>query len=241
MIKNIVIGILVATVLVGVGLASYQKGPNADAIVSETHTESVDGQGYGQGGNGRGQGQGQVANAEAVENQGNGNGDGRGQGDVQVDGQGNGGPDPEAHDDHELLPASSNDPLTQAEIDGLLAAIDDEYHAWAIYDQVLADFGDARPFSNIINSEAQHIGSLVELFERYDIPVPENTWVGNVDSFESLQAACQGGVDAEIANAALYDGIFAGTDRSDILGVYQSLQSASANNHQAAFERCATR
>lgn len=36
-------------------------------------------------------------------------------------------------------------------------ALDDEYHAWAIYDQVIAEFGEARPFITICQAEARHI------------------------------------------------------------------------------------
>lgn len=33
------------------------------------------------------------------------------------------------------------DRLTEHEIEALREALDDEYHAWATYDQVIADFG----------------------------------------------------------------------------------------------------
>ena len=34
------------------------------------------------------------------------------------------------------------DRLTEHEIEALREALDDEYHAWATYDQVIADFGE---------------------------------------------------------------------------------------------------
>ena len=39
----------------------------------------------------------------------------------------------------------------ETEIDTLLEALDDEYMAWAIYDQVISDFGEVRPFINILD------------------------------------------------------------------------------------------
>ncbi len=129
--------------------------------------------------------------------------------------------------------------LTPAEINGLLLALNDEYHAWATYDQVLKDFGDVTPFSNIIHAEAQHISMLETLFNTYGVPVPENSWIGNAPQFASTTEACEAGVQAEIENAVLYENIFATTQRDDILTVYQSLQSASWNNHLPAFQRCA--
>ena len=52
--------------------------------------------------------------------------------------------------------------LSQAEINALLEALDDEYRAWSTYDQVLRDFGDVRPFINIREAEARHIETLLE-------------------------------------------------------------------------------
>jgi len=53
--------------------------------------------------------------------------------------------------------------LTDIEIRMLQEALDDEYHAWAIYDQVIADFGEVRPFINIRQAEARHIEALLGL------------------------------------------------------------------------------
>jgi hypothetical protein len=129
-------------------------------------------------------------------------------------------------------------PLSEGEIDGLLLALNDEYHAWAVYDQVIADFGDVRPFTNIRRSEATHISALTELFDAYDVPVPDNPWPGNVPSFDSVTDACAAGAAAEIANVDLYDELFSSTDRDDVLTVYQSLQRASEESHLPAFQRC---
>ena len=132
-----------------------------------------------------------------------------------------------------------NGGLTAEEIEGLLLALNDEYHAWAVYDQVIKDHGEVRPFSSIIKSEAAHIDQLVALFETYDLPVPENPWIGNVPSFASTSDACHVGVEAEILNVELYDRIFASTDRDDTITVYEALQRASNEKHLPAFERCA--
>ena len=129
--------------------------------------------------------------------------------------------------------------LSETEIHGLLLALNDEYRAWAIYDQVLIDFGiDTRPFSNIISSEAQHIDKLISLFLVYEITVPENLWIGNAPSFDSVPDACAAGVGAEIENVALYDELYTSTERDDIITVYDALQRASLEKHLPAFERC---
>lgn len=130
------------------------------------------------------------------------------------------------------------DTLTEAEIRTLHEALDDEYHAWATYDQVIRDFGEVPPFSNIREAEARHIEALRSLYARYGLPVPENTWPGRVDRYPSLQAACEAGVAAEIANAGMYDRLLTATERPDILTVLRNLQEASQQRHLPAFQRC---
>lgn len=136
----------------------------------------------------------------------------------------------------------SGDRLDDREVQGLLEALDDEYRAHATYQQVLADFGaDVRPFVNIVEAEARHIDALLSVFDRYGIERPENPWPGNVTRYASVAEACRAGVDAEIANAELYDRLLTSTDRPDVLAVYRNLQRASQENHLPAFRRGAER
>ena len=89
-------------------------------------------------------------------------------------------------------------PLNEIEIQALNEALNDEYLAWATYDQVIADFGDVPPFSNIREAEARHIEAICTLFARYGLPVPENPWPGKVERYANLQAACAAGVAAAL-------------------------------------------
>jgi hypothetical protein len=131
--------------------------------------------------------------------------------------------------------------LDEAEIRVLHEALDDEHKAWATYDQVIHDFGPERPFINIRDAEARHIEALRSLFERYGLKVPENPWLGRVPRFASLREACNGGIQAEIANSALYDRLLRSTSREDILAVLRNLQRASQERHLPAFRRGASR
>jgi len=108
--------------------------------------------------------------------------------------------------------------LTETEI----RALNDEYRSFVTYDQMLAGFGVAQPFSNIHEAEGRHIEALCVLFTRYGLPVPDNSWPVMVDRFASLQAACEASVVAEIANAEIYERLLRATERPDILGVPQS-------------------
>ncbi len=129
--------------------------------------------------------------------------------------------------------------LEKKEVEGLLLALNDEYMAMAIYQGVNKKFNDPRPFSNIVRAEEQHAQRLIGLFETYKIPVPKNPWTGNVPEFDSVKAACEAGVQAEVVNKELYGRLFETTKREDITLVYKALQRASEENHMPAFERCA--
>ena len=129
--------------------------------------------------------------------------------------------------------------LTETEIHALNEALDDEYRSFATYDQVLADFGEVPPFSNIREAEGRHIEALCVMFTRYELPVPENPWLGKVERYASLQEACEAGIAAEIANGEIYERLLRTTERSDILRVFHNLQEASQKRHLPAFQRCA--
>lgn len=131
--------------------------------------------------------------------------------------------------------------LTSCEVRVLTEALDDEYRSWATYDQVIADFGEVRPFINVREAEARHIQALLGLFERYGVAVPTNPWPGKTERYPSLRAACEAGVAAEIANGDMYTRLLGQTQREDILRVLRNLQEASQQRHLPAFQRCAHR
>jgi hypothetical protein len=131
--------------------------------------------------------------------------------------------------------------LTEREMGVLLEALDDEYHACATYDQVIADFGDVSPFTNIREAEARHIEALLSLFRRFGLQVPHNSWPGRVERYPSLLAACEAGVAAEVANAGLHERLLATTEHPEIAVVLRRLQEASQQRHLPAFRRCVGR
>jgi len=131
--------------------------------------------------------------------------------------------------------------LSVAEVIALLEAIDDEHLAHATYAQVLTDFGDVRPFSNIVDAEARHIDALATVMHRYGVPVPANAWPGRVPRYSSVTDACAAGLQAEIDNAELYDRLMAATSRPDIVEMFRNLREASQERHLPAFRRCAER
>jgi hypothetical protein len=174
------------------------------------------GRGQGQGGRGQGQGQGALGEGRA----------GRGQGQGAYGGGDDG-----------ILPGGGD--LGEEEAEALREALADEYKAWSVYDQVIADFGAVRPFTNIQRAEENHIAALLRLFDAYGLDAPANEWPGNVPAFDTLAEACAAGVQAEIDNADLYDSFSGAVDNPDIVRVFAALQRASQEQHLPAFQRCA--
>lgn len=129
-------------------------------------------------------------------------------------------------------------PLSDAEAQALQKAILEEYGAYNLYATVNVQFGNTIPFSYIVRAEQQHINALVRQAEKYGLIVPENPGLATPPTFASLAEACQAGVDAEIADAALYDELKLVTTNADLLQVYDRLQNASLTSHLPAFQLC---
>ena len=129
-------------------------------------------------------------------------------------------------------------PLTDSEVEALNLALDDEFHALAVYQSVIATFGEVDPFVEIAISEQRHIDALIKQFNKYDLDVPDNHWSGNVPKFDSIEQACQAGVEAEIANVELYNQLFRMTNDMKLTRVFTNLSNVSLNSHLPQFEAC---
>ncbi|PKO23965.1 MAG: DUF2202 domain-containing protein [Chloroflexi bacterium HGW-Chloroflexi-1] len=104
----------------------------------------------------------------------------------------------------------------------------------------LAQFGNIYPFSQIARSEQQHVNALARLFAKYGLAVPANPGLASTPTWSTVADACQTGVAAEIADAALYDELKPSVDNADTqsVRVFANLQAASLNSHLPAFEAC---
>jgi len=122
----------------------------------------------------------------------------------------------------------------------LKLALEDEFKAYTTYQRIIDTFGLVRPFSMIIRAEESHIASIKALFDKYGLQIPANPWINKISVPATVQQACQIGVDAEIANAALYKETLLPqvSAYEDITQVFTSLMSASEQNHLPAFNRC---
>lgn len=128
--------------------------------------------------------------------------------------------------------------LREGEIEALHRALDDEYHALAVYQSVIVAFGPVEPFVEITAAEQRHIEALSNQFNKHGLPIPENPWIGQIPPFESVQQACLASAQAEIDNAALYDQIFSQVADPSLIRVFTNLRNASLENHLPQFEAC---
>jgi hypothetical protein len=121
----------------------------------------------------------------------------------------------------------------------LTAALQDEYHAEAVYQAVIEDFGSVWPFANVVRAEQAHAASVARLFANRGVTAPSSAWSpSNAPRFDSLAAACAAAADAERANVAIYDGPLATDLPLDVRTVFTNNRAASLEAHLPAFERC---
>ena len=84
-------------------------------------------------------------------------------------------------------------------------ALLDEYKARDTYQKIIDTFGPVRPFINIVEAEQTHIEFLLPLYEKYAIPLPPEPDPERITAPDSLLKACEMGIEAEMANIAMYD------------------------------------
>jgi rubrerythrin len=106
-------------------------------------------------------------------------------------------------------------------------AVEDEYLARSEYEIAINTFGDEKPFPNIINSEVTHINWLKELFNRYNLEVPEDESKKYLGIPGSLKTAIEYGIDAEIENINMYENFLGKDIPDDVRSVFTKLRDAS--------------
>lgn len=163
-----------------------------------------------------------------------------GQGNTNAQGQGNASECVTSTADAEAEQTTEAQALTgtaSAELEAMMiAAIEDEYKAEAEYEALIDNFGAVKPFTNIVDAEANHIDALEVLFAAYDMPVPENNGDDFVVIPATLAEALQTGIDAEIKNIAIYEDFLKQDLPQDVEDTFTNLMNAS-ENHLASFER----
>ena len=123
----------------------------------------------------------------------------------------------------------------------LNASIQDEYRSHATYAGVLVNFPDQKPFSNIVEAEAQHISAVSQLFDVRGLSVPGSQYAtGDIAGFSTVTAACSASVVSETASYQMYDEFLKllGAAPADVVNVFTNLRNASRDKHLPAFSTC---
>lgn len=131
--------------------------------------------------------------------------------------------------------------MNEQTIAALEEALLDEYKARATYKKALETFGPTRPFSNIVEAENRHVQALLRQYERLDLTPPADDWEGYIEAPNSIAAACEEAIKAEIENGEMYDRLLPLVDDQAVYEVLLNLQDASQNRHLPAFRRCLER
>lgn len=132
--------------------------------------------------------------------------------------------------------------LAMSESEAVLAALDDEYRAFATYKAVMDRLGAVRPFTNIQRAETVHAAMLIDYARRNGIAVPSNPYLGaNLPAAPaSVAEACKIGLQAEIDNAGLYTDrlLPAAQGNAELTAIFTKLMNDSQQKHLRAFQRC---
>ena len=125
-------------------------------------------------------------------------------------------------------------------VDRLRWAVEDEYLARGEYEAVMARFGAMRPYDNIMAAEEQHLAWLKAEYQARGLPFPTDGSASSVVVPTDLKAAAQAGVDAEIANIAMYSSFLSRPELSrpenaSVRDLFERLKRAS-ENHLRAFK-----
>jgi rubrerythrin len=128
----------------------------------------------------------------------------------------------------------SSGPLSEETIKALTAAINDEYHARALYQTVVDKFGAQLPFVNILRAENVHVTSLSRLFTNHGLAVPADTFAGKLETPATLQDAFKAAIQHETENATMYDGFLKTVKEVDVNRVFTQLGAASKVMHLTA-------
>lgn len=134
--------------------------------------------------------------------------------------------------------AMGSGPLADDVRDAVIRALDDERKADAMYGAVIAQFGQAPPFSRIQRAEERHAAALERILTAHGAPIPAEKAPAAQPRFADVAAACRAGVESEKANIAMYDGFSKLALPEDVKCVFGHLRAASESRHLPVFQSC---
>jgi len=132
---------------------------------------------------------------------------------------------------------ASGTPFTVTDM--LRWAAEDEYLAHGEYAAIMQKFGTMRPYDNIMAAEEQHLSWLKAEYKTRGLAFPADGSAAHIVVPTDMKSAAQAGVDAEIANIAMYKAFLARpelarAEYSSVKTLFENLMRAS-ENHLRAF------
>jgi hypothetical protein len=117
-------------------------------------------------------------------------------------------------------------------------ALDDERHAIAFYEAVMARFGERPPFARIVHTERRHAEMLLEQYTRLGLEPPPDRWRSHAFRLpDTFAEVCDAAEISEVLNAGLYDELIAQVSDATVRQMFERLRAASRERHARAFRR----
>lgn len=135
---------------------------------------------------------------------------------------------------HGAKGALADDDMSIADM--LMYAIQDEHLARGEYQAIIEKFGSQNPYSNILSAESTHISYLEEVYEAYEIDIPDDISADHIVVPGDLLEAAEVGVQTEIDNIAMYERFLSYELPENIEEVFIALRDGS-KSHLLAFEK----
>lgn len=137
----------------------------------------------------------------------------------------------------ELYGASAAEVDSAYTLEEMLAyGLQDERLAQAEYLAIMEAFDITRPFSNIYQAEITHEAALIGLYEAKGIEIPAFDPTSYTIIPDTLTEVYTIGIEAEIANIAMYEAFLLEPLDDDVSAVFEALKAAS-EKHLDAFIR----
>ena len=121
-------------------------------------------------------------------------------------------------------------------LDMLTYAVQDEYLARGEYLAIMDEFGEQKPYSNIVRSEESHLELLREVYQSFNLTFPEDISASYIIVPQDLLEAAKTGVQAEIDNIAMYEKFLSYNLPENVSQVFEALKKGS-DSHLLAFEK----
>ena len=129
-------------------------------------------------------------------------------------------------------------PASTALSTALNTALSQERYALASYQNIVTKLGAFRPFTNIIQSETQHVATITALMTAHGVAIP-GTGTTGATAPATRTASCQLGVTIETGLISMYQsGITTAKNYPDVVRAFNNLLDASQYGHLPAFLLC---